>query len=155
MALQQGCQHWLLRPQVLLLRWATPCCACSQPFLSTVCPGLSLLQEAHEKLHAALLSLDSSLDLGSIEEDAAAAAAAGGSGSGTTQAQAQVQQAGPDGELYIRCDRGNAVHSLGLIDTGVPGSKPNLWVGLKWSTDFYPGCSSARKESESVVRVRP
>lgn len=46
------------------------------------------------------------------------------------------------------------MHSLGLINTGVPGSKPNLWVGLKWSTDFYPGCSSARKESESVVRVR-
>jgi hypothetical protein len=110
-----------------------------------------LLQEAHEKLHAALLSLDSSLDLGSIDQDPAAAAASGGSGS--TQAQA-VQQAGPDGELYIRCDRGNTVHSLGLITTGLPGSKPNLWVGLKWSTEFYPGCSSTRKESESVERVR-
>lgn len=43
-ALQQGCQQWLLRPQVLLLRSApTPCCACSQLFLSTVCAGLALL----------------------------------------------------------------------------------------------------------------
>jgi hypothetical protein len=26
---------------------------------------------------------------------------------------------------------------------------PNLWVGLRWSTEFFLGCSSAHKDSPS------
>lgn len=56
-------------------------------------------------------------------------------------------------QLQLRWDRYNPVHSVGLITTGLPGCKPNLWVGLRWSTEFFPGCSSARKETEAVEKV--
>lgn len=109
------------------------------------------MQEAHEKLQQALLSLDSSLDVGSIDQnsEAPAASAAGGS------ASSQQAAADADGmQLHMRWDRYNPVHSVGLVTTGLPGGKPNLWVGLRWSTEFLIGCSSTHKESEPVDKVR-
>jgi hypothetical protein len=53
-------------------------------------------------------------------------------------------------QLHLRWDRyNNPVHSVGLITTGLPNSKPNLWVGLRWSTEFFLGCSSTHKDSPS------
>lgn len=109
-------------------------------------------QEAHDKLQQALRSLDSSLDVGSTDQNPAASAGSAGSGS----TQLQLQQTGADGDmqLHLRWDRGTTVHSVGLITTSeLLGSKPNLWVGLKWSTEFLPGCNAARKGSEPVQKV--
>ena len=60
-------------------------------------------------------------------------------------------------QLHLRWDRYNPVHSVGLITTGLPNSKPNLWVGLRWSTEFFLGCSSTHKDSPSgsVEKVSP
>lgn len=52
-------------------------------------------------------------------------------------------------QLHLGWDGYNPVHSVGLITTGLPNSKPNLWVGLRWSTEFFLGCSSAHKDSPS------
>lgn len=86
--------------------------------------------------------------MASSDQGAAAAAASSAN-------QLQLQQGGLDGDmqLHLRWDKGNTVQSVGLITTGLPGGKPNLWVGLKTSTEFFPGCSSARKESEPVEKV--
>lgn len=56
--------------------------------------------------------------------------------------------------LHLRWDRGNQVGGVGLVTIGMLSNKPHLWVGLRSSTEFYPGCGSMRTHSQPADKVR-